>query len=180
MTRYPSFVCQAFDASSPSRSNDTLRSAASLGSSIPHLVSSMSWNNPIPYLLVWRPYCTYTRRGGAGMRKSVAYVVSIRLFVLPAFAQTGSTASGASFNVAGGQRSSCTTESKRCGSEGRSALRKSLLNNEIDRMRQRIGLMSPHAEEAWGNARMEVQEPISEGQHNGVLSQHYAFDSIVG
>src|SRR5258705_2473796 len=34
------------------------------------------------------------RRGGAGMREWVAYVLSILLFVLPAFAQSGSTAPG--------------------------------------------------------------------------------------
>ncbi len=50
--------------------------------------------HPHATFIVWTPYCTYMRRGGAGMRKSAAYVVSSLLFVLPAFAQTGSTASG--------------------------------------------------------------------------------------
>src|SRR3954468_23117896 len=45
-------------------------------------------------LMVWTPYCNHMRRGGAGMRKSVADVVSILRFVLPAFAQGSSTASG--------------------------------------------------------------------------------------
>ena len=41
--------------------------------------------HPHTTFIVWTPYCTYMRRGGAGMRKSAAYVVSSLLFVLPAF-----------------------------------------------------------------------------------------------
>src|SRR5580704_16265512 len=44
--------------------------------------------------MVWTPYCIYMWVGGAGMREWVAYVVSILLFVPPAFGQSGSTGSG--------------------------------------------------------------------------------------
>ena len=50
--------------------------------------------HPHTTFIVWTPYCTYMRRGGAGMREWVGYVVSILLLVLPALAQSGSTASG--------------------------------------------------------------------------------------
>src|SRR5260370_8826202 len=66
---------------------------------------TMSWLNwilaylfdcvhPHTTFIVWTPYCTYMRRGGAGMREWVGYVVSILLLVVPALAQSGSTASG--------------------------------------------------------------------------------------
>src|SRR5260370_3141796 len=47
--------------------------------------------HPDTTFIVWTPYCTYMRRGGA---EWVGYVVSILLLVLPALAQSGSTASG--------------------------------------------------------------------------------------
>jgi hypothetical protein len=50
--------------------------------------------HPHATFIVWTPYCTYMRRGGAGMREWVGYVVSILLLALPALAQSGSTASG--------------------------------------------------------------------------------------
>src|SRR5277367_3372537 len=43
---------------------------------------------------LWTPYCIYVWPGGVGMREWVAYVVSILLFVPPAFTQSGSSGSG--------------------------------------------------------------------------------------
>src|SRR5260370_3955273 len=50
--------------------------------------------HPHTTFIVWTPYSTYMRRGGAGIREWVGYVVSILLLVVPALAQSGSTASG--------------------------------------------------------------------------------------
>src|SRR6266481_506569 len=46
-------MCQAFDASSSPRSNDTLYSAPSLVSNFPHLAFSVCWKNshPTPHSL---------------------------------------------------------------------------------------------------------------------------------